>query len=175
MLTIVLECRDSEAELAQTLSALVAGAVEGLVRDVVVLDRGSRDGTAKVADAAGCRFLEAWDMKDVVGAARGEWLLLLEPGARPLGGWVEVLAEHLATSRAPARFAIPRGHRLPFLRRFGRRPAPLERGFLLTKREAAAMARPGMGLEQFARGGAVRTLSAEIVPARVIRAMRVEA
>ena len=40
MLTIIMESRDSEAELAQTLSALVSGAVEGLVRDVIVLDHG---------------------------------------------------------------------------------------------------------------------------------------
>ncbi len=57
MLTIILECRDNEAELAQTLSALVTGAVQGIVRDVIVLDHGSRDGSAKVADAAGCRLL----------------------------------------------------------------------------------------------------------------------
>ena len=31
MLTIIMECRDNEAELAQTLSALVSGAVEGIV------------------------------------------------------------------------------------------------------------------------------------------------
>ncbi len=41
MLTIIMECRDDEAELAQTLSALVSGAVEGIVRDVIVLDHGS--------------------------------------------------------------------------------------------------------------------------------------
>ena len=51
MLTVLLECRDQEPELAQTLSVLVAGAVEGLVSDVVVLDHGSRDGSSKVADA----------------------------------------------------------------------------------------------------------------------------
>ena len=30
---------------------LVAGAVEGLVAEVVIIDRGSRDGTARLADA----------------------------------------------------------------------------------------------------------------------------
>ena len=58
MLTIITETRDNEAELAQTLSALVAGAVEGLVSDVIVLDHASQDGSSRVADAAGARFLQ---------------------------------------------------------------------------------------------------------------------
>lgn len=87
MLTVVLECQDQESELAQTLSVLVAGAVEGLVSDVIVLDHGSRDGTSRVADAAGCRFHSQWDIKDIVRAARGEWLLSssLARGLRPAG------------------------------------------------------------------------------------------
>ncbi len=80
-----LECQDQEPELAQTLSVLVAGAVEGLVSDVVVLDHGSRDGTSRVADAAGCRFHSQWDIKEIVRSARGEWLLFVEPGAQAAG------------------------------------------------------------------------------------------
>lgn len=56
MLTIIMETQDNEAELVQTLSVLVAGAVEGLVSDVIILDHGSRDGSSRVAEAAGCRF-----------------------------------------------------------------------------------------------------------------------
>ena len=85
MLTIITETRDNEAELAQTLSALVAGAVEGLVSDVIVLDHASQDGSCRVADAAGARFCTSWDMTEIVRSARGDWLLLLEAGARPLG------------------------------------------------------------------------------------------
>lgn len=174
MLTIIMECRDNEAELAQTLSALVSGAVEGLVRDVIVLDHGSRDGSSKVADAAGCRFLTHWDIKEVVRSARGEWLLLLEPGARPLTGWVDAVADYVSVNRSPARFTGSRSHRRPFFKRFGRRVAPLEQGFLVSKRQASAAVRPGMALEQVARGVAVRMLVAEIVPAWAVRAMRAE-
>ncbi|MFT4161262.1 glycosyl transferase [Shinella sp.] len=171
MLTIIMECRNDEAELAQTLSALVAGAVEGVVRDVIVLDRGSSDGSARVADAAGCRFLADWDLKDVVQSARGDWLLLLEPGARPLAGWVDAVADHVAIDPKPARFAASRNHRRPFLQRLGRKP-PLERGYLVSKRVAAAAVRPGMALAEIANGRAVRELLAEIVPAWAVKAMR---
>jgi hypothetical protein len=175
MLTIIMECRDDEAELAQTLSALVSGAVEGVVRDVIVLDHGSRDGSSKVADAAGCRFLASWDLKDVVRSARGDWLLLLEPGARPMSGWVDAVVDHVSVNTSPARFLGSRSHRRPFFKRFGRRAAPLEQGYLVSKRQASASVRSGMGLSDMAKGAGVRKLVAEIVPAWAVKAMRAEA
>lgn len=169
-----MECRDNEAELAQTLSALVAGAVEGVVRDVIVLDHGSRDGSSRVADAAGCRFLTSWDMKDVVRSARGDWLLLLEPGARPLAGWVDAVVDHVAINGHPARFLGARSHRRPFFQRFGRRKAPLELGYLVSKRHASATVRSGMTLADMAKGAGVRAMVAEIVPAWAVKALRAE-
>lgn len=174
MLTIIMECRDNEAELAQTLSALVSGAVEGIVRDVIVLDHGSRDGSSRVADAAGCRFLTSWDIGDVLRSARGDWLLLLEPGARPLTGWVDAIVDHVAVDPNPARFVGARSYRRPFLQRFARRVPPLERGYLVSKRQAGATARTGVALSDIAKGGKVRELAAEIVPAWAVRAMRAE-
>ncbi len=167
MLTIILETRDHEAELAQTLAVLVSGAVEGLVSDVIILDHGSRDGCSRIADAAGCRFLLSWDMRHVVRSARGEWLMLLEAGARPSGRWIDEVAEYIGLNKAPARFSPSRMHRKPFFKRIGRRPAPLEHGFLLSKRQATATAKTGMLLADIAKGLSVRTLSTEIVPAWV--------
>jgi len=175
MLTIIMECRDDEAELAQTLSALVSGAVEGIVRDVIVLDHGSRDGSSRVADAAGCRFLTQWDMRDMLQSARGDWLLLLEPGARPLTGWVDAIVDHVAIDPGPARFLGARSYRQPFLQRLVRGTPPLERGYLVSKRQAGAAARPGMALSEIAKGAKARDLGAEIVPAWAVRAMRAEA
>ena len=172
MLTIIMECRNNEAELAQTLSALVPGAVEGIVRDVIVLDHGSGDGSSQVADAAGCRFLADWDMPDVLHSARGDWLLLLEPGARPMTGWVDAIVDHVAVDPGPARFLGARSYRRPFVQRLMRRTPPLERGYLVGKRQATAAVRPGMTLSDIAKGGKARDLVAEIVPAWAVRAMR---
>ncbi|ASY55500.1 MULTISPECIES: glycosyl transferase [Sinorhizobium] len=167
MLTIIMETRDNEAELAQTLSVLVAGAVEGLVSDVIILDHGSRDGSVHVADAAGCRFCAEWDLADVVRSARGDWLMLLEPGARPIGRWVDELIEYLALNKDPARFSPSRMHRRPFFKRLSQRAAPLETGFLLRKQDAVAVARADMQLSDIANARAVRKLATEIVPAWV--------
>jgi hypothetical protein len=128
-----------------------------------------------VADAAGCRFLTDWDIADVLRSARGDWLLLLEPGARPMTGWVDAIVDHVAVDPGPARFRGVRSHRRPFLQRFGRAAPPLERGYLVSKRQAGAAVRPGMALADLAKGGRARDLGAEIVPAWAVRAMRAEA
>lgn len=172
MLTVIMECRDHEAELAHTLSSLVPGAVEGLVGDVVVLDHGSRDGSSSVADAAGCRFHEQWDMKDVLRSARGEWILLVEPGARLQQGWIEIVGEYIALARQPARFSVPRGHRRPFYQRIARPEQPLEQGFLMPKRQAITIAESGTKLCELTRGQKASRLSAEMVPSWVIRRAR---
>ncbi|MEZ2129380.1 MULTISPECIES: glycosyl transferase [unclassified Sinorhizobium] len=172
MLTVILECQDQESELAQTLSALVAGAVEGLVSDVVVLDHGSRDGSSRVADAAGCRFYSQWDIKDIVRAARGEWLLLVEPGARPQKGWIDEIAEYVALNKVPARFSASRNYRRPFFKRIGRSLPPLELGLLVPKRLAVATAKTGMPLHEFAKGQKISQLSSELIPSWVARAAR---
>ncbi|PST26298.1 glycosyl transferase [Mesorhizobium plurifarium] len=167
MLTVIMETKDNEAELAQTLSALVAGAVEGLVSDVIVLDHGSTDGSLSVADAAGCRFCVDWDLGEVLRSARGEWLMLLEPGARPIGRWVDELAEYVSLNRSPARFSPSRMHRRPLLKRLTGRAPPLESGFLVAKGEAIAVARGKMPLSDLASGRAARKLAIELVPAWV--------
>lgn len=172
MLTVMMECDNQEAELAQTLSVLVAGAVEGLVSDVAVLDRGSADGSAKVADAAGCRFYLDWALPATIEAARGEWLLLLEAGARPQGAWIDEIAEHLALSRNPACFTGSSAHRLPLHRRLLRKAPALERGLLLPKPQALQAARSAASLGDLARGGKVRRLSSQLVPAWVARQAR---
>ncbi|OCW55572.1 glycosyl transferase [Hoeflea olei] len=168
MISVLIECKDQESALAVTLAALVRGAVEGLVAEVVILDRGSRDGTAQLADAAGCLFLEDPDLREVVRAARGDWLLLVEPGARPLLGWTDHVGQHIAAGRQAARLSPSREYRLPFLARMRRRASALEHGVLMPKRQAVANAKSGQSLESLGRGLAMTRLNCEIVPAAVL-------
>jgi len=172
MLTVIMECRDQESELAQTLSVLVSGAVEGLVSDVVVLDHGSRDGSSRVADAAGCRFHTHWDIKDILRSARGEWLLLVQPGARLQAGWIDEVMEYIALNKQPARFSPSRTYRRPFFKRIGRAVPPLEYGLILPKKQAITLAKSGMDLEALARGQKASKLASEMIPAWVAASAR---
>lgn len=168
MISVFIECRDQEKALAVTLAALVHGAVEGLVAEVVILDRGSRDGTALLADAAGCRFLVNPDLRDVVRSARADWLLLIEPGARPLLGWTDHIGQHITAGRQAARLRPSREYRLPFMARLRHRTTALEHGVLMPKRQAIANSGSGQSLESLGRGLAMTRLKCEIVPASVL-------
>jgi glycosyltransferase involved in cell wall biosynthesis len=92
MITAIIETRNDEVPLAQALAALVPAATAGVLRDVIVIDHGSHDGTLLVADVAGCTVIEANadevdSRRQAVEMARGDWLLLLSP-AEPLpAGW----------------------------------------------------------------------------------------
>jgi len=94
MISVVIATHDSEALLVPTLAALVPGALAGIVREVIVVDAGSRDATAEVADIAGCRFEEvsgplAEQLIAGAKAARAQWLLFLRPGIVPDPTWVD--------------------------------------------------------------------------------------
>jgi hypothetical protein len=101
---------------------------------------------------------------------RGEWLLLVEPGARLQQGWIDEVLEYIALNRRPARFSLARHYRRPLLRRIVTRTPPLEMGLLLTKREALEAVRSGSDLAMLVTGLKAVTLSSELIPARAMRA-----
>ena len=169
MLTVMMETCNHEAELAQTLSVLVAGAVEGLVSDVVILDCGSKDGSSQVADAAGCRFHRDWELGAVLESVRGEWLLIIEPGARPLTGWIDEIADYVGFGRQPARFSLVRHERPPVWRRWLRKEGSLECGLLIARGDSLANVKAGMRLADLAATAKPGRLKSEIVPARLSR------
>jgi hypothetical protein len=169
MLSVLIETKNDEEGLARTLSSLVAAAVEGVVRDVIVRDRGSTDGTGRVAEHAGCVWLPGADIGEAIRCARADWLLLLQPGARLEAGWTEAVLEHAAGATIPARFSRSRAERQPFLSRVFASRSALADGLVITKRQATALARTGGDAESIARGLATRRLKAEIRPAPVGR------
>jgi hypothetical protein len=62
------------------------------MRDVVLADAGSRDDTEKIADAAGCAFVAGpadpgARLRAAAQAARGPWLLFLDPAGVLDAGW----------------------------------------------------------------------------------------
>lgn len=159
---MLIETKNDEEGLARTLSTLIGGAVEGIVREVIVCDLGSTDQTHKVADHAGCSFVSGTAAAGVR-QAKSEWLLLLEPGARLVDGWMESAAMHTGRATIAARFSRSRAHRTPFLSRVFPGNRGLIEGLLIRKSQAVSLSRTGQGGEAIARGLATKRLDGEII------------
>jgi hypothetical protein len=165
MLSVLIETRNDEEALSRTLGSLVGGAVEGAVRDVIVCDLGSTDQTRYVAEHAGCQFVAAGGIAAGIARAKGDWLLILEPGARLVEGWIEPVAAHVNKSMMPARFSRTRSERRPFLARVFSAKRALAEGLVIAKRQASSLAKNAATAEALARGLAVKQIAAEITPA----------
>ena len=162
MLTVLIETRNDEEALARTLASLVGAAVEGVVRDVIVCDRGSTDQTHRVAEHAGCHYVAEGGIAAGIRQAKGEWLLMLEPGARLVEGWTEAVIGHVGKMAMPARFSRSRADRKPLFSRLFSAPTALAEGLVIRKGQAMALAKSAQSAEAIARGLASRRLEAEI-------------
>ncbi|MDQ6436038.1 glycosyl transferase family 2 [Mesorhizobium sp. LHD-90] len=162
MLTVLIETRNDEEALARTLASLVGAAVEGIVRDVIVCDHGSTDQTHYVAEHAGCHYVAEGGVAAGVRQAKGEWLLMLEPGARLVDGWTEAVIGHIAKQSMPARFSRSREDRRPLFSRMFSSPTALAEGLVIRKGQAMALAKSAKSAEAIARGLASRRLDAQI-------------
>jgi glycosyltransferase involved in cell wall biosynthesis len=154
MVSVVIPALDAEATLPATLTALVPAALEGLVREVIVVDGGSKDRTCEIADHAGAEVITApanrgGQLRAGANAARHKWLLFLNADTVLDVGWereaahfmdrVERGAAHY--SAATFRFAVDDDGPAPRtlesivrLRSALRRPPFGAQGLLVTRR-----------------------------------------
>ena len=103
MLSAIIATHESERTLVPTLAALVPGVTAGLLAEVIVADAGSRDGTAEVADIAGCRFMASNEalgtrLKAAAKTTRAPWLMFLRAGCVPEVGWVGAAERFIETT-----------------------------------------------------------------------------
>jgi rSAM/selenodomain-associated transferase 2 len=119
MISVVIPALNAEATLGQTLAALVPAAVDGLVREVIVVDGGSGDQTREIVDQAGAQLIDeragrGRQLAAGAAQARFPWLLFLHADTVLEPGWERETAsfmERIDTgSHAPAaaafRFAL---------------------------------------------------------------------
>jgi rSAM/selenodomain-associated transferase 2 len=111
MISVVIPTLDAEATLPDTLSALIPASLDGLVREVIVVDAGSKDHTREIADWAGADVIETGpgrgsQLAAGAAAARQPWLLFLNSDTVLDHGW-EREASHFMekVDKAPSRQA----------------------------------------------------------------------
>src|SRR5580658_4294941 len=96
-----------------TLAALEEGRAGGLLGEVIVVDGGSKDGTAALVEAAGAQLARAPRGRGAqlaAGgvAARGDWLLFLHADTQLAPGWSRAAAAFIAEPQNQDRAAYMR-------------------------------------------------------------------
>ncbi|MEQ1696381.1 MAG: glycosyltransferase [Hyphomicrobiaceae bacterium] len=99
MISVIVPTLNAATTLPATLESLIPAAVQGLVREVLVVDGGSTDATLKIADGYGAVTITGGPLRAnrlTVGAqlARFPWLLFIDPDCALDPGW-EREADHL--------------------------------------------------------------------------------
>lgn len=146
MLSVVIPTLNHERALVRTLTTLVAAAMAGHVRDVIVADGGSTDDTVAVADIAGCRLVAAPEplaarLRAAAREARTDWLVFLRPGVMLDPNWAHEairLADTIGARNKAAVFRKPPPDH-------GDRPAGVEL-FLQLRAALARRPHPDQGL-----------------------------
>ena len=119
MISVVIPTLNAESGLAATLAALVPAAVDGTVREVVIVDGGSSDRTAAIAEEAGATLVQSdagrgRQLAAGAAASRMPWLLFLHADTVLETGWEREAAAFIAQvdlgqrrqSAAAFRFAL---------------------------------------------------------------------
>jgi rSAM/selenodomain-associated transferase 2 len=118
MLSVIIPTLNAEAALGRAMAALVPAAVDGVVREVIVVDGNSTDQTAAIAESAGATVVASSSGRGqqlAAGAdrARFPWLLflhadtVLEPGwEREAVRFMEGVEQRAQPLAAAFRFAL---------------------------------------------------------------------
>ena len=114
MISVVLVASEDLSGLAAQMTMLVPAAVDGLVKEVILVAEGEA-GVEALAEDSGARLVKAPDdgaarLAAGAAAARGDWILTLRAAPCLREGWREPIEKHLAGGAgAPACLTAPGG------------------------------------------------------------------
>lgn len=111
MISVVLVASEDLPGLAAQMAMLVPAAVDGLVKEVILVADGE-PGVDALAEDSGARLVQSAGDRLSAGAAvaRGDWILTLRSAPALREGWREPIEKHLAGGAgAPAVLTVPGG------------------------------------------------------------------
>ena len=100
MISVIVPTLNAEKSLTACLIALIPAAMDGFVREVIVVDGGSSDRTLDIADDAGARIIHAErgrgsQLHEGARDARSGWLLFLHADTVLEPGWEHETFRHI--------------------------------------------------------------------------------
>ncbi len=105
MISVIIPTLNAQATLAATLSCLIGATVQGIVREVIVVDGGSHDDTGAIAHGAGATILRTEpgrgrQLMAGAAAAKCQWLLFLHGDTVLDEGWAQEAARFVERPEA---------------------------------------------------------------------------
>lgn len=110
--SVIIPTLNAEEALKSSLPALMEGVERGVIREVIVSDGGSDDGTCGIAHGVGAELVHGaasrgGQLRRAADVAKGEWLLVLHADSVLAAGWSEAVTAHMTTPEAgPAYFKL---------------------------------------------------------------------
>ncbi len=106
-LSIIIPTLNAGGDLTGTLAALMPGLEAGLVRELIVSDGGSTDGTRVIAEDAGATFItgatgRGGQLARGADAAQGDWLLFIHADSWLSPGWSAPVGLHMSINNGNA-------------------------------------------------------------------------
>jgi hypothetical protein len=100
MLSVIIDAREGADRLPALLGQLTAGAVDGLVRQVLIVAADGAPGIDLLCEDMGAEAKSS--LEAAAAGARADLLLVLPADFRLRDGWIGALEDHLARGAAPA-------------------------------------------------------------------------
>ncbi|MFN9848501.1 MAG: hypothetical protein ACK56C_09030 [Alphaproteobacteria bacterium] len=100
MLTVIIDARTSAEHLPALLAQLTAGAVDGIVRQVLIIAAARQPGIQALCEETGAEAHTA--IAPAARSARAEWIVVLPADFRLREGWIGALKGHLERGQGPA-------------------------------------------------------------------------
>lgn len=100
MLSVIIDARTHADGLPALLAQLTAGAVDGLVRQVLIVAADGQAGIDHLCEDMGAEAHPS--LETAAGAARADQVMVLPADFRLRDGWIRALGGHLSRDGAPA-------------------------------------------------------------------------
>lgn len=93
MISVIIPTYNAARELPATIASLMPALIEGMVRELIIIDGGSTDSTLKIADQCGATIINAREkgrgpqLQEGASAAKSQWLLFLHADTELEDDW----------------------------------------------------------------------------------------